>query len=325
MRLFYFIGRVCGLVAFIALTLPPGLTSAEKKTEAAMTAIDVKKLRQAFASYFKKSEQLGLLKLDGCGNSDCQATLNTLFRASGLYAYPVPAAANFLKIKRGTRECYQSAGTLIQVNREKGGALLNAVLVQSRSPKAMKRLVSLCKQQTLQLKTDKKTNLESLAGLPVGVPTTGCQAEQGLFVRRLNFNNSRTNCRGLDFIDNTWIGGFNINEQRCRASRGDLDQVWNGQIAPNEFADRERKRQFEHYVNLLVADGQSRKQARANVQKMFQGGIASDVMMVGSAMRNIEMCNLINLGVQGEPTRKRSGGARPSSGKRTGGAYERAQ
>lgn len=286
---------------FLCLALAPVFLWAKESKTAQNTSegISLKEVRQAYAKYLRQSALLGITAKE-CEKANCESSLNTLFRASGLYGYPVPADADVLQHRQKKMECYRTGGVLAQVIRQKkGGALQKATIIQSRSPKAMKQLVQLCKKGPLELSREKDTGLERIAGLPIGAAGADfCREAQGLFVQVLNFNNSRTNCRSLDFLDNAWVGGLEINESRCRQTRADLDLTLKEKMEPFEFANKERKRQFDQLVKKAQEQGYSKKKAEQAVREMFSSKTSDDVMMVGAALRNIEACNLVNLGLE---------------------------
>jgi hypothetical protein len=257
-----------------------------------------------YKNYIQTSVLLGYPFLQDRA-APCEHALNAVFRQVGMFAYPVPQEAQ--QITRATRrikgqkvESYEMAGVLLQLVRDgKTDILDRLVMVNSASPKASRRLSQIVKQEILTLEKDEITGLERVKGIPVGYPHPFLSAEgQGLFVKVLEFNKKREGCLPLAFTDNSWLGGFDLNEARCSELQTDVEQVWKEKLAPNEFAERELKRLKEKAYQNALGRGAKPEQAKALVEKHFTLPLTNEVNLVGQAMRSLAQCNLLALGRQ---------------------------
>ena len=264
---------------------------------------------ETYKRYIQESVRLGFPP-DKCTGSTCEQSLAHLFRMAGLFYYPVPSGADVKvwKHKHSGRECYANGGVVAQVEREKGGALQAATIIYSKSPKAAKVIERACRTKLLEVKRDVATGLERVAGVPVGYPHPQlCPASQGLFVRSLNFNDSRTACRPTEFADNAWVSGMSLTEQRCRATQQDLKLAWQGKLSHVQFAQRERERQLQRAEARAMAKGASKKEAQKMVKRFFHGPLDHPVTYTGMAMRNLETCNLLAIGFDRESINRARG------------------
>ena len=253
---------------------------------------------RVYSQYIKESIRMGFPPRT-CVEGPCEQGIAHLFSAAGLFTYPLPSGADVKSWKNseGTLECYESGGTVAQVQRESGKALLRALAVHSKSPQAAQSVARACKEGPLKLERDGATGLERLAGIPVGYPhPLLCPESQGLIVRRLDFSGDRTGCRPTGFDDNSWVSQLRLSEESCGATLSDLQQTLSRKIAPTEFAKRERERQRARMRASVKANGGNAADADALWKRYYGGPIGHDVTMVGQAMRNVENCNQFQIG-----------------------------
>jgi hypothetical protein len=263
--------------------------------------------QRVYKSYIQSSILLGYPFLKESAPA-CEQALSAIFRGAGFFGYPVPNEAE--RIKRGTKtvggskvETYEGAGVILQVARHKeNGALDRLVLVNSSSPKAIRRLSGYAKNELLSLEKDPVTNLEKVRGIPVGFPHPFLTSEgQGLFVKTLRFNGKGEGCQPLDFQDNSWVAGFDLGEKRCSDLQADAEKVWQGELSSEDFSASELKRMKELALKSALEKGVKESEAKAIVEKHFQPPFTSEINVVGSAMRNLAQCNLLSLGRAGKP------------------------
>jgi hypothetical protein len=202
---------------------------------------------------------------------------------------------------------------ILQVARTKDGALDRVVHVNSASTKAMRRLSGFAKSELLALEKDPVTGLERVRGIPVGYPHPYLTEDgQGLYVKVLRFNGKAGDaCQPLDFQDNAWVGGYDLSEARCTELQGDAEKVWNQQMSPGEFSDRELARMKKRALESALSKGAKEADAKALLDKHFVAPLTSEINVVGSAMRNLAQCNLLALGRAGKPA---GGAVAPSAG-----------
>jgi len=275
---------------------------------------------RVYKTYIQTSVLLGYPFLKESAPA-CEQALHAIFRGAGLFSYPVPkdsSVRQFTKTMSGFKvETFESAGVLVQVARNpKTGALVSLLLVNSASTKATRRLSGFAKNELLRLEKDPVTGLEKVRGIPVGFPHPFLTKEgQGLFVKSLKFNGKLEGCEPLDFVDNAWVGGFDLNEARCSELQVDAEKVWHEQLSPDEFSRNEVKRMKDLAMKSALAKGTKEEEARALVDKHFQPPFTNEINVVGSAMRNLAQCNLLALGRAGKA---RSSGASKSEGTEPG-------
>lgn len=253
---------------------------------------------RVYSQYIKESILMGFPPKI-CAESPCEQGLAQLFSGAGLFTYPIPSGGDVKTWKHsaGLLECYESGGTVAQVEREAGGALVRALAVLSKSPKAVAKVARACRQGPLQLERDAATGLERLAGVPVGYPhPLLCPESQGLIVRRLDFNKDRNACRPTNFQDNSWVSQLRLSNESCAATIADLKLALTKKIPPAEFAKRERERQRARVVGVVRERGGDAAAADAAWKEYYAGPVTHDVTMVGIAMRNVENCNQFHLG-----------------------------
>jgi hypothetical protein len=277
-----------------------------------------------YRNYIQASALLGYPFLKGQA-APCDHALNAVFRQAGLFAYPVPNEAQ--QITRATKvvgeekmEAYESAGTLIQVVRDrKSGGLKRVIWINSASPKATRRLGQIAKKEILTLKKDPVTGLERVKGIPVGLPHPFLAAEgQGLYVRILTFNGKVDACEPVDFVDNTWVAGFDLSENRCAELQFDAERVWKGQLSAQDFSDRELQRMKGNALKSALAKGEKEESARKIIEKHFVAPLTSEINVVGSAMRNLAQCNLLAIGRAGDKARGGKGQGTGRGGEASG-------
>lgn len=253
---------------------------------------------KTYKDYIREAIQYGFPP-DRCQGNRCDQGLDFMFRTAGLYAYPLPAGSDVKAWRHpeGIRECYESGGTVAQVERQKNGTLKSAVVVHARTPKAITKIGRACREQTLELNKDPKTGLERVAGVPAGYPHPYlCVESQGIVLRKLNFNLSQaSDCHPVDFADNAWERQLRLSEGSCTETQSDLKQAWGGKISPNEFANRERARRKARVQEVVSANGGSAKDVERMLTQYYSGPIDHDLTLVGGAMRNLEYCNQLGL------------------------------
>ena len=282
-----------------------------------------------YKKYIQTSILLGYPLLQGSEEA-CAQAVNALFRQAGLFSYPVPGDAS--QIRKGSRragastvETYELGGTLLQLQKNSTtNAPVRLFWINSGSPKATRRLAEIAKKELLTLEKDKVTGLERVKGVPVGYPHMFLGNEgQGLQVRLLSFNGKKDGCEPVEFLDNAWSGGFNLDEGRCEALQGDVERVWKQDLSTEQFFSRELDRAKAAAVKEAVARGTAPAEARKLVDKHFVPPFAAPINVVGTAMRNLAQCNLLALGrasgVKKAPPPSGSGGSaepemRPQSG-----------
>lgn len=244
----------------------------------------------------------------------CEQALAAIFRQAGLFGYPVPGDA---PLKRATKtiegrkvETYESAGVIAQVARGKNGAPESLILLNSSSPKAIRRLSGYAKNELLSLEKDPVTGLEKVRGVPVGFPHPFLENEgQGLYVRALKLNGKTDGCAPLDFQDNSWSAGFDLPESRCLELQAEAERVWQEKISPQDFAEGELKRMKAAALKSALAKGAKESEAKALIEKHFQPPFTNEITVVGSAMRNLNQCNMLALGRAGRDAAKGAGAA----------------
>ena len=276
---------------------------------------------RTYSQYLKESILMGFPPRT-CVENSCELGLAHLFSSSGLVTDPIPSGADIevWKHSEGLRECYESGGTIAQVVREKGSAPLRAIVVFSKSPKAVKTLALACRDRDLTMERQEATGLERIAGVPVGYPhPLLCPESQGLIVKRLDLSGDRKECRPMGFEDNSWASQLRLSESSCAAGLNDLQLALQRKISPAEMAKRERERQKNRILTIVRAKGASQAEAEAIWKRNYTGPITHDVTVVGQAMRNIEYCNAFQIGqnpsLKGKPG---EGGEVPSSSGGTG-------
>lgn len=258
----------------------------------------------------------------------CDQALTQIFRSAGMFAYPVPSEAQ--QVQRSTKtiagkkvETYELAGFLIQLSRAPDSdGLEKLVLLNSSSPRAMRRLSGFAKKEFLTLAKDPATGLERVHGIPVGYPHPYLTSEgQGLTVKVLSFNGKKENCAPLDFQDNAWVGGFDLSQSRCTELQAEAEKVWNEKISPEDFAQRELQRMKDTALKSALAKGVKEDEAKALIAKHFAAPLSNEINVVGSAMRNLAQCNLLALSAG-----KQKGGTEPTTpGKESNGGSGTAQ
>lgn len=250
-----------------------------------------------YKNYIQTSVLLGYPFLEGSMGA-CEQALGSTFRQAGLFAYPVPAdAPSVQRHVRGKVETYESAGVLLQLSRAANGAPLRLIWINSGAPKATRRLSQIARKEELTLEKDKITGLERVKGLPVGFPHPFLNASgQGLTVKILKFNGKKDDCLPVDFSDNSWNSGFEINNGRCQELQRDAEKVWAEEMSPGDFRDRELSRLKGNALKNAMASGVSEAEAKKLVEKHFVKPFTNEINVVGAAMRNLAQCNLMALG-----------------------------
>ncbi len=249
------------------------------------------KYEKHYRDYIKEAIQMGFSP-SKCEDGACEQSIQQLFRRSGLFDYPVPATVELKSWKNQSRECYMIGGVLAQVRRDRNRDLRNATVIFSKSPKAMPRLFRACKEKLLRVQQAQRSGLERIAGIPIGYPHPYlCSSSQGLYVRSMNFLQEKGECRAVNFVDNSWANGHDINERTCFATQKDVEYVWQNKLKPHEFVMRERKRTRQRLRARAVANGATRSDADLMIRKLYLGPLDHDFTYVGVAMRNLEACN----------------------------------
>lgn len=236
----------------------------------------------------------------------CDQALNAIFRQMGMFSYPVPGDAQQLvkhtKTVKGFKvETYEMGGSLIQVLRDgKKEGLLKLILVNSASSRASRKLSQIARNDIIDLERDPKTGLERVKGVPVGFPHPFLSKEaQGLFVKTLRFNGKVDGCEPVEFLDNAWVGGFELSEARCVELQDDARKVWDARMSTEDFYKRELTRMRDKGVKEAMKGGLKEDEARELVNKHYTLPITSEISVVGSAMQNLAQCNLVALGHAG--------------------------
>ena len=264
---------------------------------------------RVYSQYIRESIRWGFTP-NKCEESSCERSLDYLFRTAGLFSYPVPSSEGLYTWihPKKIRECYTSGGVVVQVEREPTGALKKVFMVYSRSPKAIIQLKRACKNKTLSLQRDEKTSLERVAGIPVGYPhPLLCSGSQGLFVRELIYNRSKTPCVPIEYRDNSWASGHSLSLTRCTQTKEDFARVWSKKMSSKEFAARERARQHSRLIRSAMQNGMSKQKAQETVKKYFVPPIDNELIYTGMAMRNIESCNRLGIGSSWQGYEKEKG------------------
>lgn len=267
--------------------------------------LSAEEYQKVYKSYIQSSALLGYPFLKESAPA-CDHALTTIFRNAGFFGYPVPKDS---QVKQATKsmggrkvETYESGGVLIQLARAKNnGAPEQLIWVNSSSTKALRRLSGFAKNELLKLEKDPVTGLETVRGTPVGFPHPLLGKEgQGLFVKALRFNAKIDGCEPLEFQDNAWVGGFDLSDARCTELQVDVEKVWEEKISPQDFSENELKRMKAIALKSALAKGTKPEEAKALIEKHFQAPFASEINVVGSAMRNLAQCNLLALGRAGK-------------------------
>lgn len=260
-----------------------------------------------YGDYIKEAISMGFPP-SKCDDGACDQSIQQLFRKSGLFDYPVPGAAQVKSFKNRALECYMVGGVLAQVTRNRNRQLLHAIVVFSRSPKAMPTLWRACKEAPMRVQSAQKSGLEKLAGIPVGYPHPYlCGSSQGLYVRQLSFVQEGGDCRAVSYRDNSWANGNDVDEQMCRDIQQDVEYVWQEKLKPHEFVKRERQRTRRRLRARAIAQGATRGDANLLIRKLYAGPLDHDFTYVGIAMRNLEACNRFVVGGLDFFQRKQSG------------------
>lgn len=304
----------------LLLLLLAGLASAEEKTLPYLgpgsDKLSKQEYERIYKNYIQTSVLLGYPFLEGAPQA-CDQALGAVFRQAGFFAYPVPAEApqvsRSVKTITGKKvESYELGGMLVQVVRDSSGALERLVWINSGAPKATRRLSQTIKKEILTLEKDPITGLERVKGLPVGYPNPFLNAAgQGLFVKILKFNGKKEGCQPLEFFDNAWNGGFELDNTRCVDLNSDAQRVWSEAISPAEFRDRELNRMKDRALKNAMAQGVKEEEAKKLVAKHFVPPYTNEINVVGSAMRNLAQCNMLSLGTK-EPRKAAPDGGKPS-------------
>ncbi|MCO5143468.1 MAG: hypothetical protein M9962_10305 [Oligoflexia bacterium] len=260
----------------------------------------------------------------------CESALYTIFRQAGFFGYPVPSVAQQIQrsvstIDKKRVESYWMGGIIIQLVRSSTTKEVERlVLVNSSSPKATSLLLQKVKKEILQLEKDPKTGLERVKGVPVGYPHPFLSADgQGIFVRILSLKGKGDSCEPIEFFDNSWVGGFDINNENCVQLQSDADQVWAGKLETKEFKERQLKRMKEIAKKNALDKGVKAEEADKLIEKHFIHPYTSEINVVGGAMRSLAQCNLLSFGLQ--PKNKASGSGdvnSPSQGEGTAGSAQ---
>ena len=256
---------------------------------------------KTYRDYIQESILLGYPFLKEMG-APCDHALQAIFRQVGMYSYPVPNDAPEVKRKSfkqsgKTIELYSLGGVVVQVVRTaKNNALEHLLLANATTTKSRARVLRVAEKNILTLTRDHATGLEKLSGVPVGYPhhylTT---SSQGLYVRILKFNGRVDSCRPVQFFDNSWTGGFSLNEERCGTLQTDVENVWLGKLAPQDFSDRAMAAMREDAVKNAKKNGATDAEAEKAVSESFKPPFTNTVNIVGLAMRNLAQCNQLAL------------------------------
>lgn len=264
--------------------------------------LSAEEYKRIYKNYIQTSILLGYSIADEPAKA-CEQSLNTIFRQVGMYSYPVPTEAEQIRrslkqIKSSKAETYELSGVIVQVVRDaKSNALDYVILVNSSSPKAIRKLSQIVRNDIMSLEKDPITGLERVKGVPVGFPHPLLSAEgQGLYVKILKYNKSLDHCEPQNFIDNTWVASFDLSEARCTQLQTDVMQVWREKMSPDELSSRELARMKEMALKNAVAQGSHPEDAKKIIEKQFTAPFTNPVNIVGSAMRNLAQCNLLALG-----------------------------
>lgn len=258
--------------------------------------------QRVYKTYIQLSVLLGYPFFEKAG-APCEHDLRAIFRQAGFFSYPVPAEAQ--QIHRGKFqakgfqvEFYEMGGISIQVVRDqKSSALDRVILVNSSSPKATAKLLTALHHEILGLDRDPRTGLERVKGIPVGYPHPLLSPEgQGLYFKVLRFNGKLAACEPLDFLDNSWVGGFDLNGKTCEALQNSVNQVWAGKLSAHEFAADQVAQMKEHALQNALAKGISKENAQMIVDRNFVEPIVSEVNVIGNSMRNLAQCNALAIG-----------------------------
>lgn len=281
------------------------------------------KYEKHYGDYIKEAIRMGFPP-SKCEDGACTQSLQQLFRRSGLFDYPVPPTAELKTWKNAATECYMVGGVLAQVRRDRNKDLRSATVIFSKSPKAMPILFRACREKPLRTQQAEKSGLERIGGMPIGYPHPYlCSASQGLYVQSIDFLQEKGECRAVNYVDNSWSNGHNVNEKMCFETQKDVEFVWQNKLKPHDFVMRERKRTRTRLRAKAVAQGASRSDADLMIRKLYLGPLDHDFTYVGIAMRNLEACNQYVVGglslytkFKNEGTAKDGG----SSGKSGGGS-----
>jgi hypothetical protein len=264
---------------------------------------------RVYKNYIQTSILLGYPLIEN-QRAPCDQALNNIFRQMGMFSYPVPGDAQHLqkatRLIKGVRvETYELGGALIQVVRDgKKSGLLKLILVNSASTRATRKLSQLAKADILDLERDEKTGLERVKGVPVGFSHPFISKEaQGLFVKTLRFNGKVDGCEPLEYLDNAWTAGFELNDSRCVELKQEATKVWDGNMSTDDFYAHELKRMKDKGAKAAMKSGISESEAQALVEKHFTAPLTSEISVVGSAMANLAQCNLVALGNAGARTK----------------------
>jgi hypothetical protein len=257
--------------------------------------------KRTYSNYIKATLLMGYPLL-GEALPPCGQALNELFRQMGFHGYPVPADAQGVRRSSGQAnqkkiEVYESGGQLVQLVRERDDSLVSLFWINSSSPKASRRLWGFARNEILTLERNSKTGLEQVRGTPVGYPHPFLTNDgQGLWVRELRFKGKKENCLPMQFSDNAWAGGFQLDRSLCTELQGRAVKAWKEEITSEEFAQLH----LQSLKSLALANARSRgvKEAEANaiIEKTFQPPFTNRINLVGSAMRSLQQCNALALG-----------------------------
>jgi hypothetical protein len=184
---------------------------------------------------------------------------------------------------------------LIRTNGSK--SLERAIYLNTNSPKAAQKIAEVAKNQLLSLERDPRTGLEKVKSLPVGYPHPFLDPEgQGILVKEFLFNGKKDDCAMVEFVDNSWVGGFTLSDERCTETQKDAEATWSGKLSPEEFAGKERDRIRKTALLSAKKRGIPEKAAKELVENGFKSEFGNDISMVGNAMRNLTQCNQYALG-----------------------------
>lgn len=279
-----------------------------------------------YKNYIQTSILLGYPLLQGSPQA-CDQAVSTIFRQAGLFGYPVPGEATQVlrssrKAGNSTIELYELGGVLIQLQKNSVTQAPERLFwVNSGAPKASRRLSEAAKKELLTLEKDKNTGLERVRGIPVGYPHMFLGNEgQGLLVKIVKFNGKKEGCEPVEYSDNAWSGGFDLSDSQCEILQGNVEKVWKQESSTSQFYQKELDRMKAAAVKDAIARGSKPAEAKKIVEKYFQPPFASEINVVGTAMRNLAQCNLMALGRASGV--KRVGPAAPGNGQSGGSSMD---
>lgn len=290
------------LLSLSALAAPKAEKKALPYLGPGAEKLSAEEYQRIYKNYIQTSILLGYSVMEAPATA-CEQSLKAIFRGVGMYSYPVPKEAEQIRrttreVKSSKAETYELSGVIVQVVRDaKTNALDNLILVNSSSPKAIRKLSQIVRTEILSVEKDPVTGLERVKGVPVGFPHPLLSKEgQGLFVQVLKFNKSVDHCEPLSFVDNTWVAGFDLSEPRCTQLQTEVMQVWQEKLSPDDLSARELTRMKDIALKNAIAQGTKESDAKKIIEQQFVAPFTSPVNIVGSAMRNLAQCNLLALG-----------------------------